>query len=135
MTPHDQSDQVKDFLEGYKTSAALLKAWLGAYSVGVPAFLFTHDKVLTKLVAQGHALCVAQIFGIAIALQVAVTFANKYIQWGVYARHSEPKRIDAYTDLCEKMSEWIWVDALADATTIALLAWGSVVVFFSLVTK
>jgi hypothetical protein len=135
MASHDQSDQVSDFLEGYSTSTALLKAWLGAYSVGVPAFLFTHEKVLAKLSAQGRAACVAEIFAAAIALQVFVTLLNKYTQWGVYARHSAPKRINWYTNLCEKMSEWIWLDAIADIATIALLAWGSSLVFSSLVAK
>ena len=135
MASHDQSDQVKDFLEGYGTSTNLLKAWLGAYSVGVPAFLFTHDKILTKLVAQGRAACIAELFAAAIALQVLVTLINKYVQWGVYARHSTPKRINGYTNLCERMSEWIWLDALADLATVALLAWGSFVTFTSLVTQ
>jgi hypothetical protein len=135
MTQHDQSAQASDFLDGYTSSATLLKAWLGTYSVGVPAFLFTHDKVLTKLVAQGRAACIAEVFACAIGLQVFVTFLNKYIQWGTYARHSPPATINWYTTFCEKASEWIWVDALVDATTIALLAWGSLVVFASLVAK
>jgi hypothetical protein len=33
------------------------------------------------------------------------------------------------------MSEWIWLDAVADLATIVLLAWGTYVVFSALVVK
>jgi hypothetical protein len=128
----DQADQAGDFLKAYDFSTGVLRAWLGAYSVGVPAFLFTHDDVLKKLVAQHRAVYIAEIFALAVALQVAITFINKYIQWGVYSRHSPPRRINWYTNLCEKMSEWILVDALVDIATIVFLGWGSFLVFTSL---
>jgi hypothetical protein len=135
MSAHDQSNQASDFLDAYGSSSALLKAWLGAYSVGVPAFLFMHEKVLGRLLAQGRATCVAELFASAIALQVLITLINKYIGWGVYSRHSPPPRLNWYTNLCETMSEWIWMDVIADLATIALLTWGSVLVFASLVAK
>jgi hypothetical protein len=129
---HDQGEQVGDFLKAYDFSTGLLRAWLGAYSVGVPALLLTHDGALKRLVAQHQATRIAGIFALAIGLQVAITLINKYIQWGAYARHSPPKRINWYTDLCETASEWIWLDAIVDITTIGLLAWGSITVFSSL---
>jgi len=131
---HDQQDQVSDFLDAYDFSTGILRAWLGAYSVGVPAFLFTHDEVLKKLVAQHRAAHIAELFALAIVLQVLITLINKYVQWGVYARHSTPKRINRYTNLCEKASEWIWMDAIADIATIVFLAWGSLLVFSSLLS-
>jgi len=89
--------------------------------------------VLKKLVAQHRAVGIAEAFALAILLQVAITFINKYIQWGIYSRHSAPRRINWYTDLCEQMSEWIWIDALVDIATIVFLGWGSFIVFTSLV--
>jgi hypothetical protein len=131
---HEQGEQASDFLNAYDFSTGILRAWLGAYSVGVPAFLFTHDDVLKKLIAQHRAAHIAELFALAIALQVLITLINKYVQWGVYARHSTPKRFNWYTNLCEKASEWIWMDAVADIATIAFLAWGSLLVFSSLVS-
>jgi len=130
----DQEDQASDFLKAYDFSTGLLRAWLGAYSVGVPAFLFTHDDVLKKLVAQHRAAHIAELFALAIALQVLITLINKYVQWGIYARHSPPKRVNWYTNLCDKASEWIWMDAVADIASIVSLAWGSLMVFSSLVS-
>jgi hypothetical protein len=130
---HGQDDQASDFLNAYDFSTGVLRAWLGAYSVGVPAFLFTHEAILKKLVAHHRATCIAEIFAGAIALQVLITFINKYVQWGVYTRHSPPKRINWYTDFCENASEWIWMDAIVDVATIVLLAWGTLMVFSSLV--
>lgn len=129
-----QSGQAADFLSSYNNATGLLRAWLGAYSVGVPAFLFTHDSVLTKLVAQRKAALVAEIFALAIACQVAITFLNKYVEWGVYDRYSPPERDNWYTRICDKISEWIWLDLIADVATIAFLAWGSVTVFYVLVS-
>ncbi|HYB65313.1 MAG TPA: hypothetical protein VEC59_08645 [Steroidobacteraceae bacterium] len=130
----DQTDQARDFLGSYNSATNLLRAWLGAYSVGVPAFLFTHDSALTKLVDHNAAAKVAEIFALAIAFQVAITLINKYVEWGVYARHSPPPTRNWYTALCEKASEWIWLDLTADLATIGLLVWGSLVVFSVLVS-
>jgi len=129
----DQGDQVGDLLAAYNFSTGLLRAWLGTYSVGVPAFIFSREDVLKKLVSQHRATGVAELFALAISLQVAITLINKYIEWGAYAKYSTPKLINWYTNFADKASEWIWLDALADVGTIALLAWGSVVVFSALV--
>jgi len=131
----DQSDQAGDFLKAYDYSAGLLRAWLGAYSVGVPAFLFTQESAWKKLVEQGAAPRVGAIFAVAIAFQVGITLINKYIQWGVYSRYSPPERLNWFTNFCDKASEWIWLDAIADLTTIGLLVWGSLTVFAVLMSK
>jgi len=123
----------KDFLEAYDSAAKQLRTWLGAYSVAVPAFLFTHQTSLTRMIDQGRAGCIALLFAIAIALQVALTFINKYVGWGNYAKNCEPATVTRYTNLCDRVSEWIWIDAIVDASTILLLACGTVVVYRSLV--
>ena len=76
----DQTDQSADFLQAYNSATNLLLAWLGTYSVGVPAFLFTNQAALTKLVSQQKTARVAVIFGLAIASQVLITLLNKYIE-------------------------------------------------------
>jgi hypothetical protein len=123
----------KASLASYDTTTRILKAWFGAYSLGVPAFLFTRDAVVHKLVAHHAALCIASIFALAILLQVFILFFNKYTQWGVYAMHSTPERIDSFTRWCDRASEWIWLDFWIDVLTIVLLAIGSVRVFFVVV--
>jgi hypothetical protein len=119
--------------EAYSYCNRTLRAWLATYSVGVPAFLFTKSAVINKLKGQNVLYSVALLFAVAIALQIALTFVNKYTQWAVYAKHTPPPSTGPIIDWCETVSEWIWVDLLLDSATILLLAWGSFDVFTALV--
>jgi hypothetical protein len=103
--------------------------------VGVPAFLFSKSAVVDKLIAHHAAYRIGALFAAAIGLQVAITFFNKYTQWGVYASHTEPPIVGPIPDWCERVSEWILVDLCMDAGTILLLALGTFQVFTTLVGR
>jgi hypothetical protein len=133
--PHVDRKAARDALGAYDFGMKTLRAWLGTYSVGVPAFLFTRETALRRLVQHEDAYRVALMFAIAIALQVALTFINKYTQWLVYARHSEPSGWDnKLTRWAEKVSEWIWIDLLFDFGTIVFLVMGTYWAFKSVVS-
>jgi hypothetical protein len=131
-SPTLSRDVGQDALSAYGFSNNVLRAWLGTYSIGVPALLFSGEGLRSKLAASGHANCVALCFALAIACQVALTFFNKYTQWGVYAKSSDPPLINAFTAWCERASEWILIDLFVDLATICLLAVGTVTAYRSI---
>ena len=115
----------KDSLEAYGYCTNILRAWFGAYSIGVPALILSTDKVRQLILASRDSRGLLGCFAGAIALQVLLTFLNKYTQYGVYERHSHSKTTNWFTSGSVKISDWILVDFIADAGTIVLLVFGS----------
>jgi hypothetical protein len=119
----------KAALDAYGYCTNILRAWFGAYSIGVPALVLSTDKLRQALLASKWNQAVLCCFAGAIALQVFLTFINKYTQYGVYERYGTSKTMNWFTKGSESISDWIWVDFIADVGTIIFLVVGSVMVF------
>ena len=128
QSPNDD-EIAKAALEAYGYCTNVLRAWFGAYSIGVPALVLSTDKLRQPLLASGHSKSALGCFVGAIALQVLLTFINKYTQYGVYERYGTAKTRNWFTAGSESISDWILVDFVADVGTIVCLVAGSLAIF------
>ena len=119
----------KAALDAYGYCTNILRAWFGAYSIGVPALILSTDKLRQMILASGWSKQVLGCFAGAIALQVFLTFINKYTQYGVYERYGTSRTKNWFTKGSETVSDWILVDFSADVGTIILLVIGSLMTF------
>ena len=112
-------------LQEYRGYAKLLRAWLVAYGVGGPVLFLTQAPVAECIRASGHAACIVYLFLAGVAAQVLITFINKCISWGLYARARRERQrwYDRYISI---ISACFWLDMLADAASIVLFGWASV---------
>jgi len=125
----DDDEIAKAALEAYGYCTNILRAWFGAYSIGVPALILSSDKLRQTMLASGHSKPVLSCFAGAIALQVFLTFVNKYSQYGVYERYGSSKTKNWLTAGAVSISDWMWVDFLSDVGTIIFLVIGSFMIF------
>jgi hypothetical protein len=122
-------DIAKAALDAYGYCTNILRAWFGAYSIGVPALILSTDKLRQSILACGLSKQILGCFAGAIALQVLLTFINKYTQYGVYERYGTSHTKNWFTKGSETVSDWILVDFSADVGTIILLVIGSLMTF------
>jgi hypothetical protein len=127
----DKKELARGSYASYESGRNVLRAWLAAYSIGVPALILTTSSLREELKKHGTADSVMLLFGSAIALQVAITWFNKYTQWGTYAFHADPPEITRFTKLCDRVSSWIWIDCAVDLSSMVALVWGSAVAYRS----
>ncbi len=81
------------------------------------------------MLASGRSKAVLSCFAGAIALQVLLTFINKYSQYGVYERYGGSKTKNWLTAGAESISDWMWVDFTSDVGTIVFLVIGTIMMF------
>jgi hypothetical protein len=128
-TGKDDDEIAKSALEAYGYCTNILRAWFGAYSIGVPALILSSDKLRQTMLASGLSKRVLSCFAGAIALQVFLTFVNKYSQYGVYERYGSSKTRNWLTAGAVSISDWMWVDFISDVGTIIFLVIGSLMTF------
>lgn len=133
-TKKNDKEIAKAALDAYGYCTNILRAWFGAYSIGVPALILSTDKLRQMILASGWSKQILGCFAGAIALQVFLTFINKYTQYGVYERYGTSPTKNWFTKGSETVSDWILVDFSADVGTIILLVIGSLMTFSVIAT-
>ena len=123
----------KSALASYDYFTNILRLWFGAYSIGTPALIVNSDKLRAIVLASPDGKGLLTCFAAAIALQVFLTFLNKYTQYGVYNLYGNPPTRKWWTLGSEKISEWIVIDLLIDVATIAFLSIGTISLYRILV--
>jgi hypothetical protein len=122
----DSEDTAKNALEAYGYCTNVLRLWFGTYSIGAPALILSNDKLRQVVMSSAGGKGVLSCFAGAIALQVFLTFVNKFTQYGVYELHGSTKTKNWFTLGSEKVSDWIIIDLIADVATIVFLALGTI---------
>ena len=113
-------------LEAYGYCTNVLRLWFGTYSIGAPALLLSNDKIRQIVLASAQGKGLLSCFAAAIALQVFLTFVNKFTQYGVYELYGGSKTKNWFTVGSEKVSDWIIIDFIVDVATMGFLAYGTI---------
>ncbi len=71
-------------LENFWRSSRILRAWLVAFGVGLPAIVLTNERLFDGLVKAGMARWVFGLIFAAVGLQILVEFWLKYRHWANY---------------------------------------------------
>ena len=125
-----------DHRERYIEHSRRLQTWLGAYAAGLASLLVIHFRDASEAVHRWSSVpvadatiakmaqslsCSLRLIGFAIAAQVALLLLNKITQFVI---EHIPNPNDGET-CCEraaqKISNWFWLDVLADVVSISLL--------------
>jgi len=125
-TSCDPPDIAKNSLEAYGYCTNVLRLWFGTYSIGAPALILSNDKLRQVVLASVNGKGVLSCFAAAIALQVFLTFVNKFTQYGVYELYGGSKTRNWFTLGSEKVSDWIMIDLVVDVATLFFLAFGTI---------
>ena len=116
--------------ETYAEHTRILRTWLVAYGVGGPVLILTNDTVFAEISKSVNAPCVAILFGIGVAAQVAIALINKVSIWVVYyGEEHESFRATRCYKIADGVSRQFWIDAGADVISIGTFAWATGNVF------
>jgi len=128
VNTHKKSDD-SIFYEPYAHFSRTLRAWLVAYGVGVPVLLVSQQFIARAIIKAGTGGLITWLFLIGVAIQVLAALLYKYSMAYLYSAEVEP---DLNTTWRVKTAEWlsnaVWLEALFDITSIALLVCGTFMV-------
>ena len=112
---HTPNEEVNRIVAAYTEHNKVLRAWLAAYSIGVPGFIFSNDYLRCIIISNGIAREILKLFILAIAIQVFITFINKYINWINYNASDRKKQEYSFIEnICDSISQFIFLDFIAD---------------------
>jgi hypothetical protein len=115
--------------QNYATYAGTLRAWLVAYGVGGPVLFLTNEKAAARVASSAYAKQIITLFLVGVALQVGLSFINKWAAWNIYAGEVEPDRNDLLT---YKIWDWIngqsWIDFIVDVGSVGVFVWATYLV-------
>ena len=115
------SDDGEDLYKVYQSYGNALRTWLVAYGIGGPVLMLTNDSVRARIAASGSSRSIALCFLIGVAVQVAITAANKTIMWAQYFStiHPPALKMKRYR-LAAWLAEQLWIDITLDCVSIGL---------------
>ena len=115
--------------EVYQEYAKVLRAWLIAFGIGGPVVLLTQDSVRQPVVDSGQAPYIVRLFLAGVALQVVLALINKVTNWYVYDARSHGQS-SCWHSLCERVSNWFFIDVVVDLATVILFAISAIKVLY-----
>ena len=122
MASTNKKTDDSSFYESYAHFSRTLRAWLVAYGVGVPVLLVSQEFIAKAIIKAGTGRLITWLFLIGVAIQVLAALLYKYSMAYLYSAEVEP---DLNTTWRVKTAEWlsnaVWLEALFDITSIALL--------------
>lgn len=116
MPETSPNPEAEGYATAYRQHATSLRNWLVAYGVGGPALFLTNDKLRDALKASGCLQLVGWTFLLGVALQVCLSFLDKYADWICYQRCLNPNWPESRAS---RLAAW-WVDANAPSIVIEL---------------
>jgi hypothetical protein len=127
MTNHPSNFDV------YELHSKSLRAWLIAYGVAGPIFIFNKPEVWESLAkAPAKNLILLTFVGSTLA-QVIVVFANKWVMYFQYRGDEDPMFCETPCyKKAEKLSKQAWIDITADIFSIGALSIGTALTYFSI---
>ena len=116
------------YAAAYRQHATTLRSWLVAYGVGGPAVFLTNDKLRDALKASENLKWIGWTFLLGVAIQVPMSFVDKYSDWICYQRCQNPAWPRTYPS---QFAAW-WVNAntpsiLFEFSSMALFAIATVI--------
>lgn len=115
-----------EFYEPYSAFARTLRTWFVAFGIGVPALLITNEKAREVLRDSGCARCVAGIFLVGVAIQVATTLLYKSAMSYLYLSEDNPSMKGGCLYKCfDWISESFLLEFSADFATLLLFCWAT----------
>jgi hypothetical protein len=109
--------------EAYATFSKTLRTWLVAYGIGVPALIFSNEKITEAVGQSGRARLIVICFLGGVCVQVFGTLLYKTTEWYLYSGEAEKafKGTRRYA-----FGVWIndqyWLELAIDIAAIALFA-------------
>ncbi len=113
-------------------SSRILRAWLVAFGVGLPAIVLTNERLFDGLVEAGMAKRVFGLIFIAVGLQVGAECWLKYRHWLEYARSFERSSCSSKRLVTKRIARiYFTVSLTIDLASIALLGTAGVIAIFT----
>ena len=108
-------DEESTHFANYAEYSKTLRAWLVAYGIGGPVLLLTNKDAPTKISESPHLSLIISLFVAGVALQIFLSFINKWAAWQMY----KGACIDGHqTTRTYRAWDWInsqsWIDFLID---------------------
>ena len=92
------ASEIDSSLDKFWRSARILRTWLVAFGVGLPAVILANEKLFVRLAESGYAYLVFGLIFAAGGIQVVMECRTKYYNWQGYM-----KEIDDIVDQHEKL--------------------------------
>jgi len=132
--PAESSDtKAKEYFGVYEAHSRTLKTWLVAYGIGAPVLFLSNDSIWQTIRDNTNMNVIGSCFLIGVAVQVVVAGLNKAVMWALYYGEIEASFVETKRyKMAAVISSQIWIDFLADLTTMGLLAIATVLAFVGL---
>ena len=112
----------QEYFQPYADYARTLRAWLVAYGIGAPVIFLGNEKMWDVLRKSGKAGSIGPLFLVGVALQVVITFLNKFSMWALYYGEIEASVKNRwYYKAADWFSDKIIIDIVVDLATITIL--------------
>lgn len=125
-----ESSTAKEHFDVYWRYCSSLRNWFVAFGVG-GCILFISDKAkIFQEVSQPIKVTIVVFFIVGVIVQIVLALINKWTQWHVYWGEENVDFQKTYRyKIFYKISNWFWIDMLADVVTVVAFAIATVNVF------
>jgi hypothetical protein len=130
----------------YAEYSKTLRSWLVAYGIGGPVLLLLSKDAPKTISGSPHIKIVVTLFVTGVALQIFLSFLNKWAAWNMYRgafaeqlEVSKSSECDFYHHSCPyKIWHWInsqsWIDMLIDVAALICFSIATWLVLETLLT-
>ena len=126
----DSKDEATSEEVGYYTAygifARTLRTWFIAYGIGLPALLFTQERLQERFLNSSlHGQVIAYLL-LGVLVQVFTALLYKGAMWYLYMgeRHKRTQSSHVYR-FSEKVSEAFWLESILDGSTVILFGYAT----------
>jgi hypothetical protein len=124
----DPKTEAEEYAAAYRQHATTLRNWIVAYGVGGPVIFLGNDKLRDSLRDSGYLQVVGWTFLIGVALQVVLSFLDKYADWICWQDCVTPNQ----RRWTRRAKWWVnanWPTMLLESASMILLAVATVFAF------
>src|SRR5690606_31515166 len=101
------------------------------YGIGGPVLFLTNQGLSEKVAAAPNKRLIVSLFLAGVALQIALSFINKWCAWNLYAGENDiAYRLKKRYNIWRAVNDWSWLDFAIDAASIIAFVWSTWLVLF-----
>lgn len=117
----------------YTEYSKVLRTWLVAYGVGVPALILSQKDLWQRLATSGQIQLIVILFIVGVTVQVMLAIVNKSIMWISYYGNINPRfKSSKWHSLSITIAKYYFIDFIIDIISIGTYAVASYYCFQSL---
>jgi len=114
----------------YKEYNKILRAWLVAFGIAVPAVFVTSKDAKDFLISIPNYKYILIVFLLGVVSQIAISFLNKFVSWSAYHRDdcvlNLNRECKPIFKLIAKLENYIWIDLVFDVLTFVAFGWAMI---------